>query len=81
MEENKKGTSNNNQPVYVKYFGLAFQMFAIIGLGTWAGLAIQEKSQMKFPVWLLLFLFSSIFIAFFQLFRSLKQDENQEGKK
>lgn len=62
-------------PVYVKYIGLAFQMCAIIGLGTWAGLEVQKKSEMNFPVWLLLFCFVSIFIAFYQLFQSTKQDE------
>ena len=74
----KKNLSTNNAPSYVKYIGLAFQMCAIIGLGTWAGLEIQKTSQMKFPVWTLLFCFFSIFISFYQLFRSLKQDDRNE---
>lgn len=81
MQNGKKKSSQGNSPVYVKYIGLAFQMFAIIGLGTWAGLEVQERSQMNFPVWLLLFIFVSIFLSFFQLFRSLKEDENRNGKK
>jgi uncharacterized membrane protein YfcA len=60
--------------------GLAFQMCAIIGLGTWAGLEVQKKSEMHFPLWLLLFCFVSIFIAFYQLFRSLKEDQNEERR-
>ena len=55
--------------------GLAFQMCAVIGLGTWAGLEVQKKSAMTFPVWVLSFCFVSIFVAFYQLYRSIKQDE------
>jgi len=75
MENNKKKPPQGNPPIYVKYIGLAFQMCAIIGLGTWAGLEVQKKSQMNFPVWVLLFCFVSIFVAFYQLFRSIKEDE------
>ena len=81
MENGKKKFPQGNTPVYVKYIGLAFQMFTIIGLGTWAGLEVQKRSQMNFPVWLLLFIFASIFLSFFQLFRSLKEDEHHNGKK
>ncbi|WP_373494225.1 AtpZ/AtpI family protein [Aquiflexum sp.] len=63
---------------YLKYIGLSFQLFAIIGLGTWFGWFVQQKSQMRFPVWLLLFCFLSIVIAFYQLFISMKNDEKSE---
>jgi 4-hydroxybenzoate polyprenyltransferase len=53
-------------------------MFAVIGLGTALGWYIQQKSQMKFPVWLLLFCFLSTVLAFYQLYISMKNDENQE---
>ncbi|EAZ81462.1 AtpZ/AtpI family protein [Algoriphagus machipongonensis] len=70
LEKSKsKGT-----PVYVKYLGLSFQMFAVIGGGTYLGWWIQQQSNMKFPVWLLLFCFISIMIAFYQLWQSMKQD-------
>jgi hypothetical protein len=76
----KNNLSPDNAPSYVKYIGLAFQMCAIIGLGTWAGLEIQKTSQMNFPVWTLFFCFFSVFVSFYQLFRSLKQDDNKEKK-
>lgn len=75
MADGKKKASPDKSPSYVKYIGLAFQMCAVIGLGTWAGLEIQKKSEMTFPVWVLLFCFLSIFLAFYQLYRSIKQDE------
>lgn len=75
VDGNKKPSPDNKSPAYVKYIGLAFQMCAVIGLGTWAGLEVQKKSEMTFPVWILLFCFVSIFVAFYQLYRSIKQDE------
>ncbi len=71
MGTGNKKWPQDNSPSYVKYIGLAFQMCAIIGLGTWAGLEVQKKSQMTFPVWVLVFCFASIFISFYQLFRSI----------
>jgi hypothetical protein len=59
---------------YVKYIGLSFQLFGVIGAGTWFGWWIQQKSEMKFPIWLLLFSFLSVVIAFYQLWMSAKQD-------
>ncbi|WP_026235505.1 AtpZ/AtpI family protein [Echinicola pacifica] len=69
----EKKSSPTEYPEYIKYIGLAFQMFAIIGGGTYLGYIIQERSEMKFPVWLLLFCLVSIVIAFYSIFVSLKK--------
>jgi hypothetical protein len=53
-------------------------MFGVIGLGVWAGLEIQKRSEMKFPLWLLLCVFFSIGIAFYQLYLLIKADERDE---
>jgi hypothetical protein len=53
-------------------------MFGVIGLGLWAGIEIQKKSQMIFPLWLLLCLFFSIGLAFYQLYLLIKADEREE---
>jgi hypothetical protein len=65
-------------PALFKYLGLSFQMFTVIGLGTALGWYIQSKSQMKFPIWLLLFCFLSIVLAFYQLYVNMKNDEKSE---
>jgi membrane associated rhomboid family serine protease len=67
-------SKNEGTPIYVKYIGLSFQVFGVIGGGTYLGWWIQQRSEMKFPVWLLLFCFLSIAIAFYQLWQSMKQD-------
>lgn len=71
----KKETSSKSTPAYVKYIGLSFQLFGIIGGGTFLGWWIQQKSDMKFPLWLLLGCFVSVGIAFYQLWTMLKQDK------
>ncbi|WP_144604599.1 AtpZ/AtpI family protein [Algoriphagus algorifonticola] len=64
----------NDSNSFVKYIGLSFQLFGVIGAGTWFGWWLQQKSDMKFPVWILLFSFLSVFVAFYQLWVSMKQD-------
>ncbi|WP_373521420.1 AtpZ/AtpI family protein [Aquiflexum sp.] len=79
-----KSSQKNKSPhsnTYLKYIGLSFQLFTIIGLGTWLGWYVQQKSLMRFPVWLLLFCFLSILVAFYQLFISMKNDEKSEDDK
>jgi len=77
MDRNKdqEKSKENGRPIYVKYIGLAFQLFAVIGGGTWLGWWIQQRSDMKFPMWILLFCFASIALAFYQLFKSMQQDK------
>ena len=75
MSNESKKNEQNGPPAYVKYIGLSFQLFGVIGGGTWLGWWIQQKSDMKFPLWLLLFCFASIGIAFYQLIKSMQQDK------
>jgi hypothetical protein len=72
--KSNKDKSPGNYPTFVKYIGLSFQLFAIIGGGTWLGWWIQQRSDMEFPVWILFFSFLSVFIAFYQLWLSIKRD-------
>jgi hypothetical protein len=70
----KKPIKKTDTPVYIKYLGLSFQLFTVIGAGTWFGWWIQTKSEMDFPLWILLFCFLSVFLAFYQLWVSIKRD-------
>lgn len=72
--KDKKKEAGSGSPVYVKYIGLSFQLFGIIGAGTYFGYWLQQRSDMKFPLWILLFCFLSVFVAFYQLWVSMKQD-------
>ena len=75
MSNESKKNEQNGPPACVKYIGLSFQLFGVIGGGTWLGWWIQQKSDMKFPLWLLLFCFASIGIAFYQLWNSIRSDK------
>lgn len=72
--ESQKSSKPPEYPTWVKYIGLSFQLFAVIGGGTALGWWVQGKSEMKFPVWLLVFCFASIVLAFYQLWKSMQQD-------
>lgn len=71
---NSKPPKQDGPPTWAKYMGLSFQLFAVIGSGTALGWWVQSKSAMKFPVWLLVFCFASIGLAFYQLWKSMQQD-------
>jgi hypothetical protein len=75
IKKAKKGKEEVSTPVYVKYIGLSFRLFGIIGAGTYFGWWLQQHSEMKFPVWILVFCFLSVFIAFYQLWVQMKQDK------
>ncbi len=74
MKDSEQKKKSDETPIYVKYIGLSFQLIGVIGAGTYFGWWIQQKSEMRFPLWLLLFSFLSVGIAFYQLWVSVKQD-------
>lgn len=75
QKADKKKDREGGPPVYVKYIGLSFQLFGIIGAGTYFGWWLQQRSEMKFPLWILIFCFFSVFVAFYQLWVSMKRDK------
>jgi len=77
METPKNKLPQTDPPVYVKYFGLAFQMCAIIGLGSYLEYRLHLNSNMEFPLYLLLGCFISTAIAFYQLFKSISPKKNK----
>lgn len=80
MEDGSKlNTEDKKQPAgpptWVKYIGLSFQLFSIIGGGTWLGWWLHQKSGMEFPLWVLVGCFLSIGVAFYQLLKSIQRDK------
>jgi hypothetical protein len=70
MEDEKKKPVNT----FLKYSGLGLQMMASIGLGAWLGMKLDQYLELKFPVFLLTFVFSIFGGLMFQLYRSLNKD-------
>jgi hypothetical protein len=68
---NKKSKPYNT---YLKYSGLAVQLFATIGFFGWLGHKLDQYLHLSFPVFLLLFGFSAFGGMMFQLYRSINRD-------
>lgn len=56
---------------YARYSSLAFQMFAIIGLGIYGGFKLDQWLKMRFPVFTLLFSVISVTAAIYTAVKDL----------
>jgi hypothetical protein len=56
---------------YARYSSLAFQMFAIIGLGVFGGLKLDQWLKIGFPVFTLLLSFLSVVAAIYTAIKDL----------
>lgn len=70
MEENK-----NNSSSYMKYAGLGIQMVATLGIGAWLGYKLDQYLELKFPAFLLTFVFVLFGGLMYQLYRTLNKKD------
>lgn len=63
----KKAQERTN--AYLRYSGLGFQMAAVIGLGTWGGWWIDQRTGWKFPLFTIVGALGSITAALVFLFK------------
>jgi hypothetical protein len=61
---------------YLKYSGLAFQLLAAIAFFGWLGYRLDAWLEIKFPAFMLLFGFLAFAGMMFQVYRSIKRDNN-----
>ena len=59
---------------YLKYSGLAFQMIAVLVLAAWGGHALDEKLEMKYPVWTLVLLLLGLFASMYLVIRGVMRN-------
>lgn len=64
---------DNNKPAntFLKFSGLGLQMLISIGVGAWLGMKLDQYLELKFPVFLLTFVFLIFGALMYQLYRSL----------
>ena len=75
MESNKK--KPEPQPnTSMRYSGLAFQMLAVLGLATWAGLSLEKYLEIKFPIFTILFLTAALIGIIYKLIQALNEDDS-----
>jgi F0F1-type ATP synthase assembly protein I len=59
---------------FLKYSGLGLQMLVTIGVGAWLGHKLDQYLQLKFPVFLLTFVFLLFGGVMYQLYRMLNKE-------
>jgi F0F1-type ATP synthase assembly protein I len=69
QRENKRKQVNS----YVKYSGLFFQMFVIIGLFAFIGSAIDSYALTKQPYYTAGFAFAGVVVAIYQVLKEVNQ--------
>jgi ATP synthase protein I len=56
---------------YARYSGLVFQMLAIIGIGVFGGIKIDEWLQTSFPIFTVILSFLSVILAIYYAIKDL----------
>jgi hypothetical protein len=59
---------------FLKYSGLGLQMLVTIGVGAWLGHKLDQYLQLKFPVFLLTFVFLLFGGVMYQLYIMLNKE-------
>ncbi|HCZ37213.1 MAG TPA: hypothetical protein DHV26_14925 [Cytophagales bacterium] len=65
-----------NKPInsFAKFSGLGLQMLVTIGVGAWLGYKLDQYLALRFPVFLLTFVFVLFGGVMYQLYRALNKD-------
>jgi hypothetical protein len=58
---------------YLKYSGLGLQLFGTIGVAAWAGLKLDRYLGLKFPAFLLSFVFIAFGGSMYLLYKALNK--------
>lgn len=71
LPDSEADDSARNSSALGKYSGIAVQMFAIIGLSTWAGIWLDKHFQTQTPWYTIGLTLFGIFGALYQVIRSV----------
>ena len=78
MRNSHHSTKSKPANKYLKYSGLAIQMFVTIGVMAFVGFKLDEWLELKFPIFLMLLTFSSFGGTMYRLVKSLEKDNLNE---
>ena len=59
---------------FLKYSSLGVQLLVTIGLAAWLGMKLDAYLQLRFPAFLLLFVFASFGGMMYKLYQSINDD-------
>lgn len=74
MSKNNKGNRLKN---FAKFSGLAFQMGAVIGLGVYVGVWLDEKYPNKYRAYTIIFSFVFVSLSMYQAIRQLNKNNKE----
>lgn len=77
QKQNKASRINS----YARFSGIAFQMIAIIGLGSYGGVKLDEKYPNKYSVFTIICSLTSVGIAMYYVIKQVTDFSNKENKK
>ena len=73
---NRKKSRQSSPSSYVRYTGIAFQMIAIILVGVFGGMKLdQAVKRMEFPLFTLVFTFLAVCLSIYYTIRDLIRDK------
>ena len=78
MEQNKPNNKGFGYNSYAKYSSLAIQMVLTLGIAIYLGWLLDSYLELKFPLFIILFLLIATGGVFFMLYRSIKKDDKEE---
>ena len=70
-ENNKLNKKKNQLYYYSKYSSIAFQMIAIILVGVFGGIKLDELVSWEFPVFTLVLTILSVFLSMYYVIKDL----------
>lgn len=71
-QENKQGKNQNPLREYARYSNLAFKWIAVILVGFFGGMKLDELLKLEFPVFTLVLAVSGLFLSLYLLIKELK---------
>ena len=76
-QQNQDQKKNNPLSSYARFSNIAFQMIAIIGIGVYAGVKLDEKYPNKYRLFTIFLSLFSIGTALYLVIRQVKDSEKQ----
>lgn len=78
----KSGQKRNSRiSSYAKFSGVAFQMMAIIGLGTYGGVKLDEAYPNKHSIYTILLSLASVVMAMYYVMKQVSDNSSKKNKK
>lgn len=76
----KKPSRNNKINTYARYSGIAFQMIAIIVIGSYGGVKLDEAFPNEYSAWTIVCSFLSVIVAMVYIIRRVNTSKDETSK-